>query len=134
MSMIRKYHNHKLKTTPWHREEKPLNHHETPGRQIKQSPTKNVFSLFCPYSYQSLATTGVFLYYCPYPNQSPALSFCFSILPYSNQSPTLKEFFFNFSPYSNQSPTKKVFIFSILALILTKSLHNGVLSSILLLS
>ena len=31
-----KYHNHKLQTTPWHREEEPLNHHETPGRQIKQ--------------------------------------------------------------------------------------------------
>ena len=37
VSMIRKYHNHKLQTTPWHREEEPLNHHETPGRQIKQS-------------------------------------------------------------------------------------------------
>ena len=24
-------------TTLWHREEEPLNHHETPGRQIKQS-------------------------------------------------------------------------------------------------
>ena len=35
--MIRKYHNHKLQTTPWHREEEPLYHHETPGRQIKQS-------------------------------------------------------------------------------------------------
>ena len=35
--MIRKYHNHKLQTTPWHREEEPLNHHKTPGRQIKQS-------------------------------------------------------------------------------------------------
>ena len=35
--MIRKYHNHKLQTTPWHREEELLNHHETPGRQIKQS-------------------------------------------------------------------------------------------------
>ena len=35
--MIRKCHNHKLQTTPWHREEEPLNHHETPGRQIKQS-------------------------------------------------------------------------------------------------
>ena len=34
--MIRKYHNHKP-TTPWHREEEPLNHHETPERQIKQS-------------------------------------------------------------------------------------------------
>ena len=33
--MIRKYHNHKPKTTLWHREEEPLNHHETPGRQIK---------------------------------------------------------------------------------------------------
>ena len=35
--MISKYHNHKLQTTPWYREEEPLNHHETPGRQIKQS-------------------------------------------------------------------------------------------------
>ena len=35
VSMIRKHHNHKLQTTPWHREEEPLNHHETPG--IKQS-------------------------------------------------------------------------------------------------
>ena len=35
--MIRKYHNHKLQTTPWHHEEEPPNHHETPGRQIKQS-------------------------------------------------------------------------------------------------
>ena len=25
------------RNTPWHREEEPLNHHETPGRQIKQS-------------------------------------------------------------------------------------------------
>ena len=35
--MIRKYHNHKPQTTLWHREEELLNHHETPGRQIKQS-------------------------------------------------------------------------------------------------
>ena len=35
--MIRKYHNHKPQTTLWHREEEPLNHHKTPGRQIKQS-------------------------------------------------------------------------------------------------
>ena len=35
--MIRKYHNHKPQTTLWHREEEPLNHHETPGRQTKQS-------------------------------------------------------------------------------------------------
>ena len=35
--MIRKYYNHKLQTTQWHREEEPLNHHKTPGRQIKQS-------------------------------------------------------------------------------------------------
>ena len=37
VSMIRKYHNHKPQTTPWHLEEEPLNHNETPGRQIKQS-------------------------------------------------------------------------------------------------
>ena len=35
--MIRKYHNHKLQTTPRHRKEEPLNHHETSGRHIKQS-------------------------------------------------------------------------------------------------
>ena len=37
MSRIRKYHNHKPQRTPWHREEEPLNHHDTPERQIKQS-------------------------------------------------------------------------------------------------
>ena len=31
------YHNHKLQTTPWHREKEPHNNHETPGRQTKQS-------------------------------------------------------------------------------------------------
>ena len=35
--MIRKYLNHKPQTTPWNREEELLDHHETPGRQIKQS-------------------------------------------------------------------------------------------------
>ena len=35
--MIRKYHNHKPKTNPWHNEEEPHNHHVTPGRQTKQS-------------------------------------------------------------------------------------------------
>ena len=35
--MIRKYHNHKLQTNPWHREEEPHNNHEAPGRHTKQS-------------------------------------------------------------------------------------------------
>ena len=35
--MIRKYHNQKQQTNPWHREEEPHNNHETPGRQTKQS-------------------------------------------------------------------------------------------------
>ena len=35
--MTRKYHNPNPQTTPWHREEEPLNHHKTLGRQIKQS-------------------------------------------------------------------------------------------------
>ena len=35
--MIRKYHNHKQQTNPWHREEEPHNHQETTGRQTKQS-------------------------------------------------------------------------------------------------
>ena len=37
VSMIRKYHNYKLLTNPWHHEEEPHNHHETLGRQTKQS-------------------------------------------------------------------------------------------------
>ena len=35
--MIRKLHDHKLQTNPWHREEEPLNNLETTGRQTKQS-------------------------------------------------------------------------------------------------
>ena len=35
--MIRKYHNHKVKTIPWHCEEEPPNNHETTGRHTKQS-------------------------------------------------------------------------------------------------
>ena len=35
--MIRKYHNQKLQTNPWYREEEPNNNHDTPGRQTKQS-------------------------------------------------------------------------------------------------
>ena len=37
VSMIRIYHNHKLQTNPWYREEEPHNNQETPGRQTKQS-------------------------------------------------------------------------------------------------
>ena len=40
--MIRKYHNHKLQTNPWHCEEEPHNNHEITERQQKQS---NQFSL-----------------------------------------------------------------------------------------
>ena len=35
--MIRNYHNHKLQTNPWHREEEPHSNHEKPGRRTKQS-------------------------------------------------------------------------------------------------
>ena len=35
--MIRKYHNFKPQTNPWHCKEEPHNHHKTPGRQTKQS-------------------------------------------------------------------------------------------------
>ena len=35
--MIRKYHNHKLKTNPCHHKEEPHNSHDTLGRQTKQS-------------------------------------------------------------------------------------------------
>ena len=35
--MIRKYHNKKPQTNPWHHEEEPHNYHKTPGRQAKQS-------------------------------------------------------------------------------------------------
>ena len=35
--MIRKCHDHKLQTNPWHCEGEPHNNHETLRRQIKQS-------------------------------------------------------------------------------------------------
>ena len=41
--MIRKYHNRKLQTNAWNREEEPHKNHETPGRQTDQS---NQLSLF----------------------------------------------------------------------------------------
>ena len=34
--MIRKYHDHKLQTNPWHLEEESHNKNEAPGRQTKQ--------------------------------------------------------------------------------------------------
>ena len=37
VSMISKYHSHKLQTNPWHREEEPHINHQTSGRQTKQS-------------------------------------------------------------------------------------------------
>ena len=37
VSMIRKYHNPKMQTNQWHREEEPHNNHVTSGRQTKQS-------------------------------------------------------------------------------------------------
>ena len=50
--MIRKYHNHKLQTTPWHREEELLNRHKTPGRQIKQSNQLSLpHQVFCMLGY-----------------------------------------------------------------------------------
>ena len=41
--MIRKYNTHKLQTNLWFRDEEPHNHHETPGRQTKQSTTSYLF-------------------------------------------------------------------------------------------
>ena len=35
--MVRKYHNHKLLTNPWHRKEEPHNNQENPEKQTKQS-------------------------------------------------------------------------------------------------
>ena len=35
--MVRKFHNHKLQTNPWHCEEEPHSNHEALGKQTKQS-------------------------------------------------------------------------------------------------
>ena len=56
---IRKYHNHKLQTNPWLREEEPLNNHETPGRQLKQS---NQLSLF-PIRIRQNGKQGTFIFW-----------------------------------------------------------------------
>ena len=39
--MISKYHNHKPQTTPWHREEEPLNQYETPGIKFGKTESDN---------------------------------------------------------------------------------------------
>ena len=40
--MIRKYHNHKLQTNSWHRQEEAHNNHETSGRQTMHSNHSNI--------------------------------------------------------------------------------------------
>ena len=40
--MIRKYHNPKLQTNPWHPEEEPHNNQATSGRQTKQSNQRSL--------------------------------------------------------------------------------------------
>ena len=50
--MIRKNHNHKLKTNLWHREEEPHNNHETPGLDPGLK-SKILFDMF--HIYYSLA-------------------------------------------------------------------------------
>ena len=47
--MIRKYHNHKLRTNQWHREEEPHNNDQTPERQTKQSSHGEFVISFCYY-------------------------------------------------------------------------------------
>ena len=44
MSLIRKYHNHKLQTNLWYREEESHNNHETPERQ-KSKATSSLFPI-----------------------------------------------------------------------------------------
>ena len=69
VTMIRKHHNHKLQTNPWHRKEKPHNNHKTPGRQTKQcnqlslphqDDCKNILDMGRPiaYSVACLALTS----------------------------------------------------------------------------
>ena len=44
--MISKYHNHKLQTNLWNREDEPHNNHQTPGRQTKQrKATRSLFPI-----------------------------------------------------------------------------------------
>ena len=61
VSMIRKYHNHKLQTNPWHRVGEPHNNHETPARHTKQS---NQLSHVCvAYGYSHEFTLNVRVLY-----------------------------------------------------------------------
>ena len=44
--MIRKYHNHKPQTNPWHREEEQNIHHDTQGRQTKDKSKEHFIAIF----------------------------------------------------------------------------------------
>ena len=43
--MIKKYHNHKLQTNPWHREEETNNNHETPEDKQRKATSRPLFSI-----------------------------------------------------------------------------------------
>ena len=58
--MVRKFHNHKLQTNPWHCEEEPHSNHEALGKQTKQSnqiSLPHLLALFLSLSTPSLSVS-----------------------------------------------------------------------------
>ena len=75
--MVRKFHNHKLQTNPWHFEEKPHSNHEALGKQTKQSnqiSLPHLLTLFLSLSLFSILSTRSPIYSLPSPSLSLSLS------------------------------------------------------------
>ena len=62
VSMIRKYHNHKLQTNLWHCEEESHNNHEILGRQTKQRKAA-LNTASCDEKHSTTAYRGIIMFH-----------------------------------------------------------------------
>ena len=102
VSMIRKLHNHKLQTNPWHHEEEPHNNHKTLGRQTKKNNQNSLPHLLALYAL------------------SISLSHFFSTLSFSTLSSLLALLLYSHS-FSTRTPSLLSLLYShssLLALLL----------------
>ena len=125
--MVRKFHNHKLQTNPWHCEEEPHSNHEALGKQTKQSnqiSLPHLLALFLSLLSPSLLAHllySLFLYSHSFPTHTPSLlALILSTLSFSNRTPSLLAFLFyshSFSTLSFSTRTPSLLSFSLLTLL-----------------
>ena len=77
--MVRKFHNHKLQTNPWHCEEEPHSNHEALGKQTKQSNKISLPHLLALFFSLSLSLFSILSTRSPIYSLLPPLSLCVSL-------------------------------------------------------